>query len=162
MARDLSFIGRPHEYEPRRVFSLTGADWQDRVNFDRLRKERLARAKEQMKIHNLGALVVYDGANVRYLTSSFQGNWKYNIFIRYAVLPRDGEPILFETAGSDLECAKIDLPWMEGRIRPAITWRWSEGATEYMVDRMVDSVLEVLRENKVEKEKIGIDSAWRS
>ncbi len=158
MARDLSFIGRPHEYDARRVFSLTGADWQDRVNFDRLRKERLARAREQMEIHDLGALVVYDGANVRYLTSSFQGNWKYNIFIRYAVLPRGGEPILFETAGSDLECAKIDLPWMEGRIRPAITWKWSEGAVEYMVDRMVDSVLEVLREHKVEKEKIAVDS----
>jgi Xaa-Pro aminopeptidase len=151
MARDLSFIGRPHEYDPRRVFSLTGADWQDRVNFDRLRKERLARAKEQMEIHDLGALVVYDGANVRYLTSSFQGNWKYNIFIRYAVLPRGGEPILFETAGSDMECAKIDLPWMEGRIRPAITWKWSEGAVDYMVDRMADSVIEVLREHEVVK-----------
>jgi Xaa-Pro aminopeptidase len=160
MARDLSFIGRPHEYDPRRVFSLTGADWQDRVNFDRLRKERLARAKKQMEIHDLGALVVYDGANVRYLTSSFQGNWKYNIFIRYAVLCRGAEPILFETAGSDLECAKIDLPWMEGRIRPAITWKWSEGAVEYMVDRMVDSVVEVLREHKVEKKKINVVNAW--
>jgi Xaa-Pro aminopeptidase len=47
---------------------------------------------------------------------------------------------------------------MEGRIRPAITWKWSEGAVGYMVDRMVDSVVEVLREHKVEKEKIGIDS----
>ncbi|MBP1700788.1 MAG: peptidase [Deltaproteobacteria bacterium] len=129
---DTSFIGKPHEYDPRRVYSLTGADWQERVNFERLRRERLARAKQQMEIHDLGALVVYDGANVRYLTSSFQGNWKYNIFIRYAVLPRGGEPILFETAGSDMQ--------------------------EYMVDRMVDSVLEVLREHKVEKEKIGIDS----
>ena len=155
---DLSFIGKPHGYDARRVYSQTGADWQERVNFERLRKERLARAKEQMEKHDLGALVVYDGANVRYLTSSFQGNWKYNIFIRYAVLPRGGEPILFETAGSDLQCAKIDLPWMEGRIRPAITWRWSEGAVEYMVDRMVDSVVEVLKEHKVEKERIGIDS----
>ena len=33
MARDLSFIGRPHEYDARRVFSLTRADWQDRINF---------------------------------------------------------------------------------------------------------------------------------
>ena len=158
MVKDISFIGKPHEYDARRVYSLTGADWQERVNFERLRKDRLAKAKEQMEKHDLGALVVYDGANVRYLTSSFQGNWKYNIFIRYAVLPRGGEPILFETAGSDLVCAKMDLPWMEGRIRPAITWRWSEGAVEYMVDRMVDSVLDVLREHKVEKEKIGIDS----
>src|SRR4030042_6241941 len=52
----------------------------------------------------------------------------------------------------------MDLPWMEGRIRPAITWRGSEGAVEYMVDRMADSVLDVLREHKVEKERIGIDS----
>jgi len=48
-----------------------------------------------------------------------------------------------------------------GRIRPAITWRWSEGAVEYMVDRMVDSVLDVLREHKVEKERsASILSIW--
>ncbi|NIW10531.1 MAG: aminopeptidase P family protein, partial [Gammaproteobacteria bacterium] len=50
------------------VFAQTGADWQERVNFDRMRKDRLNRAKEQMEIHDLGALVVYDGANIRYLT----------------------------------------------------------------------------------------------
>jgi len=158
MVKDISFIGKAHEYEARRVFSQTGADWQERVNFERMRQDRLNRAKEQMEIHDLGALVVYDGANIRYLTGSFQGNWKYNIFIRYAVLPRGGEPVLFETAGSDLVCAKMDLPWMEGRIRPAITWKWSESAQDYMVNRMADSVLDVLREHKVEKERIGIDS----
>ena len=71
------------------------------------------------------------GANIRLApgaTASYQGNWKYNINIRYAVVPANGEPVLFETAGSDLQCAKIDLPWMEGRIRPAITWQWAEGA----------------------------------
>ncbi len=158
MVKDISFIGKPHEYDARRVFSQTGADWQERVHFDRMRQDRLNRAKEQMEIHDLGALVVYDGANIRYLTGSFQGNWKYNIFIRYAVLPRGGEPVLFETAGSDMVCAKMDLPWMEGRIRPAITWKWSESAQEWMVNRMADSVMEVLREHKVEKERVGIDS----
>ena len=44
---DISFIGKPHEYDPRRVYSLTGADWQDRVNFERLRKERLARPRSR-------------------------------------------------------------------------------------------------------------------
>src|SRR4030042_6153478 len=113
MVKDISFIGKPHEYDPRRVYSLTGADWQERGNFDRLRQQRLAKAKEQMEIHDLGALGVFDGGNVRYLTSSFQGNWKYNIFIRYAVLPRGGEPILFEPAGHALVCAKMPLHWME-------------------------------------------------
>ena len=90
-----------------------------------------------MEKHDLGALVCFVGENVRYITSVFQGNWKNNIFIRYCVLPRDGEPVLFETAGSDLECAKIDAPWLNGNIRPAITWKWAETAEQMMADKMV-------------------------
>ena len=49
-------------------------------------------------------------------------------------------------------------PRMEGRIRPAITWQWAEGACTYMAGRMADSVVEVLNEHGVMKEKIGIDN----
>ncbi len=154
---DLSFIKRPHQYEPRRIYSTTSTDWQERVNFDRMRQERLARAKQMMDKHGLGALVCFVGENVRYITGVWQGNWKNNIFIRYCVLPRGGEPVLFETVGSDLECAKIDAPWMEGRIRPAITWKWAESAEEMMAQRMAQSVYDVLKENGLEREKIGID-----
>ena len=93
-----------------------------------------------MEEHDLGALVCFVGENVRYITSVFQGNWKNNIFIRYCVLPRGGDPVLFETAGSDLECAKIDAPWLKGNIRPAITWKWAETAEEMMADQMAKSV----------------------
>jgi Xaa-Pro aminopeptidase len=155
---DTSFIGQPHEWDPRRLYSQTGADWQYRVDFDRLRKERLEKLQAEMAAQDLGALVLFAGANIRYATASYQGNWKYNINIRYAVVPTQGEPILFETAGSDLQCAKIDLPWMEGRIRPAITWQWAEGAVPYMAGRMADSVVEALKENGVAKERIGIDN----
>jgi Xaa-Pro aminopeptidase len=154
---DLSWIKTPHEYEPRRLYSNTGADWQMRVNFDRMRQERLQKAKDKMEELDVDALVVFAGENVRYLTAVYQGNWKYNIAIRYAVLPRGGDPVLFETAGSDMQCAKIDAPWLEGRIRPAITWRWSEGAEEWMAGRMAQSVYDVLKENGVEKGKIGMD-----
>jgi len=155
---DLSFIGKPHHWDPRRVYSQTGADWQLRVDFERLRKDRLQRAREQMDAHDLGALVLFAGANIRYVTASYQGNWKYNINIRYAVLPNGGEPVLFETAGSDLQCAIIDLPWMEGRIRPAMTWQWAEGAVPYMAGKMADSVIEVLDAHGVRNERIGIDN----
>lgn len=155
---DTSFIGKPHEWGPRRVYSQTGADWQYRVDFDRLRKERLQRTREQMDAHDLGALVLFAGANIRYVTGSYQGNWKYNINIRYCVLPNGGEPVLFETAGSDLQCAIIDLPWMEGRIRPAMTWQWAEGAVPHMAGKMADSVIEVLEDYGVRNERIGIDN----
>jgi len=155
---DTSFTGKPHEWEPHRLYSQTGADWQYRVDFDRLRRDRLQKAKEQMNKHDLGALVLFAGANIRYVTGSYQGNWKYNINIRYAVLPNGGEPVLFETAGSDLVCAKMDLPWMEGRIQPAMTWQWAEGAVPHMAGKMADDVLGVLKAHKVDKEKIGIDN----
>lgn len=161
MGYDLStgFIGKPHEWSPRRLYSQTGADWQYRVDFDRLRSERLQRTREQMEAYDLGALVLFAGANIRYVTGSYQGNWKYNINIRYVVLPRGDEPVFFETAGSDLHCAVIDLPWIpEERIRPAMTWQWAEGAVPHMAKKMVDGVIDVLKENKVEKEKIGIDN----
>ena len=155
---DLSFIGKPHYTDPRRVYSTTVAEWQQRVDPARLRAARLQRAKDQLEAFDLGALVLYAGANIRYVTGSYQGNWKYNINIRYAVLPRGGEPVLFETAGSDMECAKIDLPWMEGRIRPAITWQWTETAQPMMARRMAESVVDVLRDHGVEKERIGVDN----
>ncbi len=154
---DLTFLGKPHEHDPRRTFSTTATDWQARVQFDRLRGERLARARKMMEAHDLGALVCFVGENVRYITSVFQGNWKNNIYIRYCVLPRGGDPVLFETAGSDLECAKIDAPWLKGNIRPAITWKWAETAEAMMADRMAQSILQVLKDNGVDEERIGID-----
>ena len=155
---DTDFIGKPHEWDPRRLYSQTGADWQYRVDFDRLRKDRLQRAREQMNAHDLGALVLFAGANIRYVTASYQGNWKYNINIRYAVLPNGGEPVLFETAGSDLQCARIDMPWMEDRIKPAMTWQWAEGAVPHMAGKMADTVVEVLDEHGVKNERIGVDN----
>src|ERR1044072_38671 len=117
---DIAFLDGPHRNNPRRLYSQTGADWQMRVDFDRLRKDRLKKLQAEMKVDNLGALVLFAGANIRYATASYQGNWKYNINIRYAV-----------------------------------TWQWAEGAVPFMAGRMADSVMEVLKEQKVEKEKIG-------
>ncbi|MFH1329613.1 MAG: Xaa-Pro peptidase family protein [Actinomycetota bacterium] len=155
----IDWLEREHYQSPRRNYSVQGSDWQRRVDFDRLRSDRLARAKQMMEKHEFDALIMFKGENIRYTCSVFQGNWKNNIFIRYAVLPRGAKtPTLFETAGSDLQCARIDAPWLEGNIRPAITWKWSESAETYMVDRMVDSIVEVLKENGIPLNgKIGID-----
>ena len=38
---DLSFLGKPHEHDPRRAYSTTATDWQARVDFDRMRRDRL-------------------------------------------------------------------------------------------------------------------------
>ena len=171
---DTSFLQRPHHTDPRRVYSTTATDWQHRIDFERMRRERLERARQKLAEKGLGGAILFVGENVRYVTGTFQGNWKHNIFIRYCVLPTEGDPVLFETVGSDLECAKIDAPWLDGNVRPAMTWRWAEGGEPLMVGKMADSVYDVLKEAGVENEPIGIDvmdmgafealfwMAWRS
>ena len=50
-----------------------------------------------------------------------------------------------------------DAPWLNGRIRPAITWKWSETAEQMMADKMVASITQVLKEEGIPLERIGID-----
>ena len=45
-------------------------DVEQRIDFDALRKYRLARAREQMEKYDLGALVCFDNDNIRYITNT--------------------------------------------------------------------------------------------
>ena len=155
---DTEYLKMPHHYDPRRVYSQYGTDWQERVNFDRLRRQRLERVRAKMDKYNLGALILFDGNNIRYVTGYYPGNWKMQIFVRYCVIPRNGDPVLFETAGADLECARIDAPWLAKRLRPAIVWRWAESGEEWMARRMAESICDVLKEHGVMHELIGLDT----
>ncbi len=78
-------------------FGTVGVDWQQRVNWDRLRTYRLERARERMKAHNLGALLLMYDENVRYVTSTLTPGWnRLKPGLRYALLCGDGAPVLFE------------------------------------------------------------------
>ena len=61
-----------------------GVDWEERVDFDRLRRERLARVKEHLAGSELGALLCFDMANIRYLTATHIGTWAIDKLIRSA------------------------------------------------------------------------------
>ena len=51
-------------------FGITGVDWQERINWDRLRTYRVERARERMKAHGIGAMLLMYDENVRYVTST--------------------------------------------------------------------------------------------
>ena len=78
-------------------YGTMGVDFEERVNFERLRKERLDKAKAALKASNLGSLVCYDFDNIRYITGTHIGEWCRNKMNRYCILPKDGEPLLFRS-----------------------------------------------------------------
>ena len=72
-------------------FGIAGLDWQQRVNWDRLRKYRLERARERMKAHGLGAMLCMYDENVRYVTGTLTPGWnRLKPGLRYALLCGDG------------------------------------------------------------------------
>lgn len=148
---------KTRHYSAADVFGQEAVDWQQRVDFERLREKRLTRTRQAMTKHDVPVLLLFLGDNIRYATGSYQGHWKYPPSIRYAVVPAEHDPILFELANIDLANAVHDLPWMSGHIRPAIAWTLTEGALPEYLERMVQSVVEVLREYGINTGKIGID-----
>ncbi len=95
-----------------RTFGTTAVDWEQRVDFDRLRTERLARLKEHLERSELGALLSFDMANTRYMTATHIGTWAMDKLIRFALLPRGGEPVVWDF-GSAARHHQLYNPWLD-------------------------------------------------
>jgi hypothetical protein len=60
---------------PTATSGTNAVDWETRVDFDRLRSERLARLKAELDRSHLGAVLAFDFSNIRYMTSTHIGSW---------------------------------------------------------------------------------------
>src|SRR3990172_1368218 len=71
---------------------IHAVDWENRVDFGRLREYRLARVRQQLDAAGLGALLLFETSNIRYATATHIGYWALNKGERYALVTRDGRP----------------------------------------------------------------------
>jgi Xaa-Pro aminopeptidase len=90
----------------------TAVDWEQRVDFDRLRSERLARLKAQLEKSELGAILSFDFANIRYMTSTHIGTWAMDKLIRFSLLTRRTDPIMWDF-GSAAKHHSLFNPWLD-------------------------------------------------
>ena len=58
-----------------KTYGTMAVDWEERINFERLRTERLQRAKDALEQSEMGALLCFDMNNVRYITATHIGTW---------------------------------------------------------------------------------------
>ena len=86
-------------------------DFEQRVDFDRLRKHRLARAKASLDNSECGAFLLFDFYNIRYTTQTWIGGALGDKMTRYALLTRNGEPMLWDF-GSAAKHHQLYSPWL--------------------------------------------------
>ena len=141
-------------------FGITGLDWQQRINWDRLRTYRLERAREMMKKHGFGAMLCMYDENVRYLTGTLTPGWnRLKPGLRYAILCGDGQPVLFEQGDIGAQVER-HTPWIPPEnIRYSYAWiKGAAGpASKQQVTKFTNAIKEEMKRHGVAGEKLGVD-----
>ncbi len=135
-----------------------GVDYEQRVDFARLRDYRLGRAKESLEASECGAFLLFDFYNIRYTTQTWIGGALGDKMIRYALLARGKDPVLWDF-GSAVKHHQQYSQWV-----PTENYRAGflgfRGAVAPTVGLMADAVAEIkslLVEAGVADMPVGVD-----
>jgi Xaa-Pro aminopeptidase len=137
-----------------------GVDFEQRVDFARLREYRLGRAMAALEASDLGALLVYDNNNIRYLTGVAIGEWTRDKLCRYALYTRTGELFLWDF-GSAAVHHRMYCPWLkpEHCIASYTTMRGATAPEAHLPERAVTEIKGILADAGVAGMPVGVDFA---
>ena len=135
-----------------------GVDYEMRVDFDRLRKYRIGRAKESLNASECGAFLLFDFYNIRYTTQSWVGGALGDKMTRYALLTRDGDPMLWDF-GSAVRHHKLYSPWLKPENnRPGMLgMRGAVAPSAGLMESAVREIKGLLEDAGVAHLPVGID-----
>src|SRR5579862_1382131 len=94
-----------------KTFGAMAVDWEQRIDMDRLRRERLERVKRMLAESELGALLCFDMNNIRYITATHIGTWAMDKLARFTLLAQGDEPIVWDF-GSAARHHQLYAPWL--------------------------------------------------
>jgi Xaa-Pro dipeptidase len=135
-------------------------DFEERVDFARLRQYRLEQAMRAMEQAGLGALLVFDNNNIRYLTGVAIGEWTRDKLCRYALYTRTGELVLWDF-GSAAVHHQLYCPWLkpENCIASYTTMRGAAPPGSGLTGKQVAEIKDRLAAAGVKDEPVGVDFA---
>ena len=130
-------------------------DFEKGVDFDRLRRERLAKAQAGIKGRDLGAVLCFDMDNIRYITGTTIVDLFRDFMTQYCICPVEGKPVIFDSA---VPAKKISAPWMEDRMHPPISiLKGALPPDSGVPARFAQQVKKILVDYGVDKQPLGID-----
>jgi Xaa-Pro dipeptidase len=143
---------------------VMGVDWEQRVDFARLREYRLGRARKMMEEFDLGALLLFETSNIRYVTATQIGYWAFNKGERYALLTRSGPPRIWDF-GSAAKAHRLQLPFLydETNSRGGNTGlQGAIGPASGLQANAAKEIKDILTQEGLAGERIGVDMAETS
>jgi Xaa-Pro aminopeptidase len=105
------------EFASKLMFGPDSADWQERINMERMRGARVERARKIMRQNGIAALLDANTQNIRYLTA-LRG-FAYPM-VRYVLFFAEHDPVMYEHNGYYHQMPD-QAPWIK-EWRPARSW----------------------------------------
>ena len=136
-----------------------GVDFEERVDYRRLHRYRLGRAQAALEKSDLGALLLFDDNNIRYVTSTKIGEWARDKLSRWTLLVRgSSDPILWDF-GSAAVHHKLYSPWLKPENCKAglVGLRGTVDPAFGLMKRHAEEMASILKAAGVAKMPIGVD-----
>lgn len=135
-------------------------DWEERWNAERLRTYRFGRARDALAASDLGAVLLFDFNNIRYVTSTHIGEWARDKMTRYALLTRGGAPHIWDF-GSAAAHHRLNCPWLrqENIHAGMVGLRGAVAADAGLFRAAAREIRDILRAEGVADMPIGVDIA---
>ncbi|MGZ4507741.1 MAG: M24 family metallopeptidase [Blastococcus sp.] len=135
-----------------------GVDYEQRVDFGRLRDYRLGRAKASLDASDCGSFLLFDFYNIRYTTQTWIGGALGDKMTRYALLTRGGEPMLWDF-GSAARHHRLYSPWLapENCHAGMLGLRGAIAPTAGLMESAVRQIKGLLEDAGVANEPVGVD-----
>jgi Xaa-Pro aminopeptidase len=135
-------------------------DFEERVDFGRLRDYRIARARAALDASDLGALLLFDINNIRYVSATMIGEWARDKVARYVLLTRTGDPIVWDF-GSAARHHQLYAPWIrpENSRSGMLGLRGAVAPDAGLIVRAVTEIQSVLTAEGVAGMPLGVDIA---
>ena len=141
------------------TFGMNAVDWEERIDFDRLRRERLAKLTEVLERSEVGAVLAFDFANIRYMSATHIGTWAIDKLIRFSLLTRNTDPIVWDF-GSAARHHQLYNPWLDGEKRARAGVSVLRGAFHPdagMADEVARKIAAELAEHGLTGTPVGVD-----
>jgi Xaa-Pro dipeptidase len=140
------------------VLGTMGVDFEERVDYRRMHRYRLGRAQAALEASDLGALLLFDDNNIRYVTSTKIGEWARDKLSRWVLLTRGGDPILWDF-GSAAVHHKLYSPWLKPENCKAglVGLRGTVDPAFGLMKRHAEEMASILKSAGVAKMPIGVD-----
>ncbi|HEX6211716.1 MAG TPA: aminopeptidase P family N-terminal domain-containing protein, partial [Methylomirabilota bacterium] len=161
MARPVSADDVDPRYRWDRPLQAPGhmqVDFEERVDFRRLHAYRLGRARRALAASGLGAVLVFDQYNIRYLSGTVIGEWARDKLTRWCLLTGPGEPWVWDF-GSAARHHRLYAPQIPARqsLAGMVGMRGAVSPKAGLFTKAAREIRDILKAEGVDGMPLGID-----